>query len=119
MRRPPPRATRPDTLIPYTTLFRSRTNGDVQIAVAHMSKERNAPFMPDRLQPRSDFDHIGFHVADGQADVKSIERAEVLDDMLKICADIPDRCAVLFRTCQNRIIEQHLLRSERRRVGKE
>src|SRR3546814_6567898 len=74
-----------------------------------MSKERNAPFMPDRLQPRSAFDHIGFHVADGQADVKSIERAEVLDDMLKIFADIPDRCAVLFRTCQNRIIEQTLL----------
>src|SRR3546814_13130887 len=25
MRRPPPRPTRPDTLFPYTTLFRSRT----------------------------------------------------------------------------------------------
>src|SRR3546814_16352600 len=38
-------------------------------------------------------------------------RAEVLDDMLKIFADIPDRCAVLFRTCQNLIIEQTLLSS--------
>src|SRR3546814_15044654 len=78
----------------------ARTNGDVQIAVAHMSKERNAPFMPDRLQPRSDFDHIGLHVAAGQADVKSIERAEVLDYMLKILPNIPDRTSVLFITHQ-------------------
>src|SRR3546814_14971871 len=73
----------------------ARTNGDVQIAVAHMSKKRYAPFMPDRLQPRSDFDHIGFHSAAGQAAVTSLERAERLAGMLEIFRDMTDSGAVL------------------------
>src|SRR3546814_17514856 len=48
-------------------------------------------------------------ISDWSSDVCSSDL--VLDDMLKIFADIPDRCAVLFRTCQNRIIEQTLLSS--------
>src|SRR3546814_6436563 len=75
----------------------ARTNGDVQIAVAHMSKERHAPFMPDRLQPRSDLDHIGFHIAAGQADVKNIARSEDLDDRLKIFHALSARYAVFLR----------------------
>src|SRR3546814_5799491 len=59
MRRRPPRATRTDTLFPYTTLFRSRRRGRDGDAVS----SREPPLDPARTlrRPRRGGGHVRLH----------------------------------------------------------
>src|SRR3546814_1429141 len=57
MIRRPPRSTRTDTLLPYTTLFRSICAGDAEFGLLFWQPNDRALVMPRRLSRLPGFEH--------------------------------------------------------------
>src|SRR3546814_5158714 len=89
MLRLPPRSTRPDTLFPYTTLFRSlgRTT-----SLAQATLLRTSPGVPDSYQGTELWDH-SLVDPDNRRPVDHDQRSRLLDEL--VAAGPPDALAHL------------------------
>src|SRR3546814_2445319 len=82
MIRRPPRATRTDTLFPYTTLFRSGAHGEEsQIAIAHLAIDEGDVL--DAVEPDPDLEGIGFEIAEVHH-LRSEEHTSELQSLMRI-----------------------------------
>src|SRR5262249_39121007 len=66
-----------------------RVDVEMEITVAHVAENEGAVIRPAGIQARLNFRDVGFHVADGHADIKTEPRA-VLVELIDVVAWRPN-----------------------------
>src|SRR3546814_9965300 len=100
MCRPPPRSTRPDTLFPYTTLFRSLAVEKAIYSIAAGLRPPRIEDLPgDATEPYAPFDAIQRIEIEWNSEIITVSPLAMLDDVHDLH---PDQIEAVFETLSRR-----------------